>query len=487
MSDELKFGTSGLRGLAGELLGGSAQRHAAAFLLYLREIGKAGSGEVFIARDLRASSPAISAQISAAIAGLGMTPVDCGVLPTPALALHAMAHDAPAIMVTGSHIPADRNGLKFYTAKGEITKADEAGILAALPRATGVFQPAAARDAFARAGDRYRRRYMGLLSPGLLNGWRIGVFEHSSVARDILVSLLTRAGADVLRLGRADVFVAVDTEATQDPLFSARQRWIESYRLDGIVSTDGDADRPLVIDGKGDFLRGDLLGLLTARLVGAHAIVTPVTSNSAIETKGGIANVRRTRVGSPYVITGMEGARGGADSVVVGFEANGGVLLGNAVTVNGITLAALPTRDAVLPILAALSIAAQSRCGLADLTDATGLSHALSDRLQDVNIERSAEFVRRLTKDTSYAAAFFVGAGKPVGLSSIDGPRFRLSGGEIVHYRPSGNAPELRCYVEARTPERAQTLLDWGLKAAAEAIGSKPRGGDIKAQAGSGV
>ncbi|WP_072341480.1 hypothetical protein [Devosia enhydra] len=471
VSDKLKFGTSGLRGLAGELLDGSAQRYTAAFLLYLREVGKVGSGEVFIARDLRASSPAIAADVAAAIAGVGLTPVDIGTLPTPALALHAMANDAPSIMITGSHIPADRNGLKFYTPRGEITKADEAGILAALPKAGGPFPPAIPRDAFAQAGDRYRRRYLGLLPPGLLNGWRIGVFEHSSVARDILVSLLTRAGAEVLRLGRAESFVAVDTEATQDPLFSARQRWIDSYRLDGIVSTDGDADRPLVIDGKGGFLRGDLLGLLTARLVGAQSIVTPVTSNSAIETKGGVANVRRTRVGSPYVITGMEGARAGSEGVIVGFEANGGVLLGDTVTVNGVTLAALPTRDAVLPILAALSIAAQSRCGLADLTDAVGLSHALSDRIQDVNIDKAAEFVRRLTKETSYAAAYFVGAGKPVGLSSIDGPRFRLSGGEIVHYRPSGNAPELRCYVEAKTPERARTLLDWGLKAAAEAVG----------------
>jgi phosphomannomutase len=52
-------------------------------------------------------------------------------LPTPALALAAMTESASAIMVTGSHIPDDRNGLKFYTLAGEITKADEAGILAA--------------------------------------------------------------------------------------------------------------------------------------------------------------------------------------------------------------------------------------------------------------------------------------------------------------------------------------------------------------------
>ncbi|TIW84509.1 MAG: phosphomannomutase, partial [Mesorhizobium sp.] len=64
-----------------------------------------------------------------AIAQRGFTPLDCGHLPTPALALEAARIRRPAIMVTGSHIPDDRNGLKFYRAEGEIDKADEAGII----------------------------------------------------------------------------------------------------------------------------------------------------------------------------------------------------------------------------------------------------------------------------------------------------------------------------------------------------------------------
>ena len=62
-----------------------------------------------------------------------MTAVGCGVVPTPALALEAARRGAAAVMVTGSHIPFDRNGLKFYRPGGEeIGKGDEAGILAAL-------------------------------------------------------------------------------------------------------------------------------------------------------------------------------------------------------------------------------------------------------------------------------------------------------------------------------------------------------------------
>jgi phosphomannomutase len=55
-------------------------------------------------------------------------------------------------------------------------------------------------------------------------------------------------------------------------------------------------------------------------------------------------------------------------------------------------------------------------------------------------------------------------------VSAIDGPRFTLKSGDIVHYRASGNAPELRCYVEAKSVERAEMLLRWGLDAAGKVV-----------------
>src|SRR5690606_13433686 len=146
----------------------------------------AGFTRVFIGRDLRESSPAIARDVAAAVRAAGLAPVDCGVLPTPALALHAMAEGGPAIMVTGSPIPADRNGLKFYPPAGEITKEDEGGILAALGEDIAGPGPVDAEDGYPAAGDRYRQRYRHFLGKTALGGWRIGVFEHSSVARDHL-------------------------------------------------------------------------------------------------------------------------------------------------------------------------------------------------------------------------------------------------------------------------------------------------------------
>jgi phosphomannomutase len=466
MASSLKFGTSGLRGLAVDLVGDAARRYAAAFVHHVEATGQAGSRKVYLARDNRESSPAIVADCAVAVRAAGFEPVDCGTLPTPALALHAMALGGAAIMVTGSHIPADRNGLKFYVPRGEISKDDEAGIAAALVDEVPD-GPGAATDEYAQAGDRYRQRYRQLLGAEALSGWRVGVFEHSSVARDLLVSLLTRAGATVVRLARSETFIPVDTEAFSDAIFAPRFEWIAQHQLDAIVSTDGDGDRPLVIDATGEFVRGDVLGMVAARFVGVSKVVTPVTSNSAIEGVGWFTDVERTRVGSPYVIAGME--RLGATGAVVGFEANGGTLLGSDVIIDNHVLAALPTRDAVLPILAVLATARARGVSLSGLVKSLPVRAALSDRLTDVPSQRSTEFLRLLSEEPGYADAFFEPVGEVQSLSSIDGLRFGLVSGDTVHYRASGNAPELRCYVEGITPERAEELLIWGL-AAAEAV-----------------
>jgi phosphomannomutase len=458
MSDSLKFGTSGLRGLATELEGPAARSYVAAFLRHCAGLGALGA-KVYIGRDFRASSPAIAADCAAAVSAMGLVPVDCGTVPTPALALHAMAHRCPAIMVTGSHIPEDRNGLKFYLPTGEISKDDEAGILAHLrddPIEDAV-RPSA--DEQAATEKRYLDRWAPFSVARPLWGLRVGVFQHSTVMRDLLVTILERAGAAVVPLGRREGFVAVDTEAFGDAVFAPLRGWIDSEKLDAIVSADGDGDRPLVMDGAGSFVRGDVLGLLAARLLGAQTVITPVTSNSAIERTGFFPQVVRTRVGSPYVVAAMEGA-----PAAVGFEANGGTLVGPGHRLGGAPLEALPTRDAVLPILAALALPQQANQTLAELVASLPLQHALADRLPDVPSAVSGAFLQRLRDDPAYAADFF-GARGIAGLSDIDGLQFRTSSGDMVHFRASGNAPELRCYVEGASPEAARELLDWGMSA----------------------
>ncbi len=474
----LKFGTSGLRGLVVELNGVPAFAYTRAFAEMLKEDGSAAKAKnlVLVGRDLRESSPSIAQLCCAALQESGLIPLDCGALPTPALAYHGMRFCIPAIMVTGSHIPEDRNGLKFYRAQGEIDKKDEASILGWHAKMNIASVPESARAVKAAAPDTdliaaYKERYRAFFGAGALAGLTVGVYQHSSVARDVIVEMIEALGARAVPLGRATSFIPVDTEALREEDEILAREWANEQKLDAIVSTDGDADRPLISDASGSFLRGDLVGAITAKYVGADVIVTPVTSNSALEASGMFKNVIRTKVGSPYVIEGMAEASRSGGRAIVGFEANGGVLLGSNIERDGRRLDALPTRDAMLPILCALGeVVAQSR-PLAEVAAAFAFKAAASNRLKNVATEKSAAFVSRLQEDKVFLSDLMAPLGGVAGQDARDGLRIAAKNGEVVHFRPSGNAPELRVYVEALSQERSAQLLEWGLAEAERRVG----------------
>lgn len=446
------FGTSGVRGLVSDLTAPLCAAYAEAFLSILETAPQ----RLLIGHDLRPSSPAIALACHAAAAARGIATVNAGVLPTPALAYAAQVMGVPAIMVTGSHIPFDRNGLKFYRAEGEISKADEQRILAhpvssPLPE---VRLPAALPAPDPAALALYRARYLNAFGAGALSGLRIGIYEHSSVARDLLHQLLRELGAETRGLGRSDGFVAIDTEAVREEDKVLARGWAECGELDAIVTTDGDADRPLIADETGRWLRGDLLGLLCARELGARTVVTPVNSTTALESCGAFAEVRRTRIGSPHVIAAMADA---AHAPVVGFEANGGLLLASDVSREGRFLAALATRDAVLPMLLVLSAARRRSCRLSQLVAEAPARHTFSARLQNVEPQSCRELIAQAESSTAAMGQITGGEGV-IATDRTDGLRLTLSTGDILHVRPSGNAPELRCYAEGTSEEAAERL-----------------------------
>ncbi len=468
--NDLKFGTSGLRGLVRDLTGGPAADWCLAFLRSGAAEPRLGSArQLLVGRDLRASSPDLARDCLAAATFAGFEAVDCGAVPTPALALAALSRGVPAVMVTGSHIPDDRNGLKFYRADGEITKNDEARI-----RDHHEPNSAAGADAgdFATADvlAPYEARYLEAFGADALSGLTVGVYQHSTVARDILCRVLGALGASTIALGRSDAFVPVDTEAHRPEDVELIAGWCADGTLDAVVSADGDADRPLIADARGRILRGDVVGLLTARQLGATVIATPVTSSSAIERTGIASQVHRTRVGSPYVIEAILNRDGLLNGPVVGFEANGGVLLGSAAKATRGTLAPLPTRDGLLPIVCVLAQCVELQRPLADLVRALGAGHAAAHRLENVDPEAMRLFLARLADDAAFRDRFFRDIGPAEDPQLIDGVRVSLEGGGVVHYRASGNAPELRCYAEGADETEARALLEWGLGAAERAL-----------------
>jgi len=471
----VKFGTSGARGLASDMTDRVCYAYAAGFLQYLVSEGAASRGtDLAMAGDLRPSSPRVLAACARAASDLGFRPRYFGPIPTPALAAYGIANAIPSLMVTGSHIPDDRNGIKFNRPAGEILKPDEEGIRAqevTLPSglfdAVGTFvpgTPSALPGEEPQAYGAYVARYLDFYPRGCLAGLRVGVYEHSSVARRAYVDVLEGLGAQVKRLGFSERFIPVDTEAIRPEDLALARGWAADGSLDALVSADGDGDRPLVADERGEWLRGDIAGILCARALGARGVVTPVSSNTAVERCGAFERVLRTRIGSPFVIEGMQRLSAAGLTPVVGYEANGGFLLDSPVERGGRTLMALPTRDALVVALTILAAAREEGRPVSALAGDLPRRFTHSDRIQDFPTEISQTRLAALRtgdpqRDRAAVEAAFADWFGPVAeIETTDGLRITFESGEIAHLRPSGNAPELRAYTEAETPERAAEM-----------------------------
>jgi len=461
-SSGVAFGTSGARGLVTDFTPNVCAAFTHAFVEVMRSSCSSPITQIAIGIDNRPSSYGMAMACSEALRQSGIDVVYYGVLPTPALAYVAMSDNMPCIMVTGSHIPFDRNGLKFYRPDGEITKADELGILSATVKFESLEDcDLSSLMSDTSAAERYIRRYTALYPANCLSGKRIGIYQHSSSGRDLYPALFSSLGAEVICLERSNEFVPIDTEAVSVADQQKAKTWSNEYGFDAIFSTDGDGDRPLIADEKGQWLRGDILGLLCAKGLGIEALAVPVSCNTAIELSASFKEVVRTRIGSPYVIAAFADLMK-THTTVAGFEANGGFLLASDLTINDGFLSALPTRDAVLPAIILLTLTANS--AVSDLVSALPQRFSASDRIKDFATERSQQIIQQglQNPEALLTALGFIMQGENalqlVDVNSTDGLRMTLSNRVVVHLRPSGNAPELRCYIEANSPLDATNL-----------------------------
>jgi phosphomannomutase len=458
------FGTSGARGLVSRMTDEVCYAYTRAFLQHLKQ-QKISSNihQVAIAGDLRPSTHRIMVAVIKAAEAVKIEPIFCGLIPSPAVALYGIRHQMPSIMVTGSHIPDDRNGIKFNTVLGEITKDDEQGIREqsvsldeALFDSQGMFVEHYQLPTLNNlAASEYYQRYTDIFGEAALEGMTVGVYQHSGVARDLLVNLLQALGVRVIALGRSETFVPVDTEAIRHEDVELARQWACEHELDAIVSTDGDADRPLISDEHGNWLRGDAVGCLCARFLGADFVVTPVSSNTAVDKSGWFSKVNRTRIGSPFVIEAMENLAQAGHKKIVGYEANGGFLQQDETDLEGRVLSPLPTRDAVIVILGLLVSAKQQGISISRLATQLPQRFTFSDRIKDIPTDKSKALIAGFgtgspEQNKNRIREFF---GQKFGdverIDVTDGLRITFSSNDIVHLRPSGNAPELRCYTES--------------------------------------
>jgi phosphomannomutase len=489
----IAFGTSGMRALVSELTDLQVYvsvKGALRYLLATKDV-RPGHG-VVLGGDLRPSTPRIMRAAAQAIFDSGLIVDNVGMVPTPALVNYGIATRQPGVMITGSHIPFDRNGIKISKSVGELLKSDEPGILAAID---GVRREEYAKSAASSRFDAkgmlkfprrlpspdpeaallYADRYERAFTRKALAGFRIALYEHSAVGRDLILSILTSLGAEVVPVGRSNEFVAIDTENIDDGQLELLERLVGEAEkrgpIDAIVSTDGDSDRPLMAavlperDPESGrrirFLPGDLLGLVVARHLGADVVAVPVSANDAIDSALRVRNVKvqRTRIGSPYVVAAMmEATAEDGDKRVMGWEANGGFLVASTIG----DLGPLPTRDAVLPILVNLVAAKYARVSLATLWSRLPPRFGRSGLIDGVPVETSRDIVSRLIVDRRFVADLFsrqLGLGQLVAMSLVDGVRLHFASGDIAHVRASGNAPQLRVYAVADSDRRADAIV----------------------------
>lgn len=473
LGTSIKFGTSGARGLADEFTDKRVIGITLAFISFVKKLDGAESA-LAIGGDLRPSSGRMMTAAARAVELSGLKAINCGFLPSPALADFGFRKNLASVMITGSHIPDDRNGIKLVKHSGELLKSEEPeiwkqeidfgalefdseGNLIGEESSVGQFsldkvEPQASED--------YISRYTSSYSRDALSGLRVGVYQHSAVGREVMVEILSALGADVVKLGFSETFVPVDTEAIRPEDHELALKWSKEHSLDAIVSTDGDSDRPLVADENGKWFRGDVLGVLVAKSLGANAVVTPVSCNTLVEKSGFFKHIDRTKIGSPYVIDSMN--RLAADGLsVVGYEANGGFL--TASSFKG--LSALPTRDALVVQIEMLVAAKEKGVPLSGLLEDLPARYTASDRLKEFPTEKSQEIIKSLeTTPIGETLEWLEKEGPLTSQDKTDGLRLVLENSEIVHIRPSGNAPELRCYAEADREERAEALVSLTLE-----------------------
>ncbi len=477
---ELAFGTSGLRGLVVDMTDLECYINTVGFLRYLHEefALKRGS-QVLLAGDLRDSTPRIMRAVAQAITDEGYRYVNAGLIPTPAAAFAGLTRSMPVIMVTGSHIPADRNGIKFYRADGEVLKSDEQGIQRSVMtvrkqmyeshNSQAVFDTKGQlikSSGLSPADDTYSReyieRYTSFFDRQALKGKKIVVYQHSAVGRDIIVEVLQSLGAEVEKVGRSDVFVPIDTEnVTPDDkkLFvDFAAKYPDCF---AIVSTDGDSDRPFVIDESGEFYRGDVLGCIVARYIAADFAAVPISSNDAVDKFCEQHDIElvHTKIGSPYVIVAMQEA---TKKVLCGWEVNGGFLLGANLRVNDKELSALPTRDALLPILAALINASQKGLSVSGLFQQLPQRYTGGGLIDLDDMDQVVRFKQRLNDDyfdaEQISRLLGIASNSIVAIDKTDGLRINL-GSTVLHFRPSGNAPQMRIYTNCDTQSEADDLV----------------------------
>lgn len=352
------FGTDGIRGVANtealspELafaLGRAAVAHAASH----------GAGRLLavIGRDTRQSGPMLAAALSAGICSAGGDVVDLGVVTTPAVAFVTQHLEASfGVMISASHNPAPDNGIKFFSGDGyKLPDAAEDALETlvrtqpdTLPRPTGGALGTIRTDT--RAVEAYVTHLVGTGRP--LDGLRVVLDCGHGAAYELSPEVFQRLGAEVTALNTSpDGLNINDGCGSTHP--EELQRAVVALNAHVGIAHDGDADRCMAVDEKGELVDGDQIMAICALAAKERSalkrdtLVATVMSNMGLDIllrERGIHLVK-AKVGDRYVLEEMQKGQ-----YSLGGEQSGHVIFGEYST----------TGDGILTAVQLLSILAES-------------------------------------------------------------------------------------------------------------------------------
>jgi len=402
------FGTDGVRGVAGEdLTRELVERLGRAATIW------AGGGNVLIGRDTRGSGPELEEALAVGIVSAGGGAVLGGVLPTPAVALFAL--DLGAI-VSASHNPPEYNGIKLFDRDGaklndEVEEEIES-LLDEPPFGGGLVEHT---DEIA---DRYLRHVLDRFGTDLA-GLRIAVDCANGAYSAIAPDAFRRLGAEVTTVGAEPDGTNINAGCGATDL-ALIARTVREGSLDLGVAFDGDGDRMLAVDARGEAVDGDQILAILALHLGVELVVVTSMTNlgfHALMDERGI-RVVTTDVGDRYVLEALR-REGGK----LGGEQSGHLIwLDGHVTGDGLVAALL------------LCAALDGR----PLAEAAAVIQRFPQVLENVPV-RSKELPAHLARE-------------------VDRINGELAQRGRILIRPSGTEPVVRVLAEAESEEEARRL-----------------------------
>ncbi|WP_336432870.1 hypothetical protein [Pseudoalteromonas distincta] len=197
---------------------------------------------------------------------------------------------------------------------------------------------------------------------------------------------------------------------------------------------------------------------MAAKSLNIQALAIPVSCTSSVELTGYFNTVKRTKIGSPYVIAAFDDLMNNY-SAVAEFEINGGFLLASNIYVNNKILLSLPTRDALLPVIAVLTLANSEP--LSSLNTLLPQRFNYSDRIKNITKAKTAPPIQLgINMPAQLLSVFNMDELCIKDINITDGVRLTFSNQGVIHLRPFGNTPELRCYTENDSIAKAKALAE---------------------------